>query len=253
MGSEAARRAAGLLLRAREEGTTLAADVVGFPLSGAAEAYAVQALVAAKVGAVGAWKVGAAAPEAEPIYAPIFADLVHASPARLDGAAFHERGIEAEIAYRLGRDLPVRGEPYTRAEVVEAVAAVLPAIEIVDSRLAGFEQQDAWWKLADNQVNGALVVGPALADWERIDPLTQPVRLMVDGEVVAAGEGGNTAGDPLRLLVWMANHVGGHCGGLRAGQIVTTGSLTGVRFVEPGAHVVAELAGLGTAEITFTA
>jgi 2-keto-4-pentenoate hydratase len=253
MSSEVVRRAADLLLRAREEVTTLPTDAVGFPLAGAADAYAVQALVAAEVGTVGAWKVGASSPEAAPIFAPIFADLVHESPARLEGAAFHRRGIEAEIAYRLGRDLPARSEPYTRAEVVEAIAAVLPAIEIVDSRLAGFEQQDPWWKLADNQVNGALVVGPALADWERIDPMTQPVRLMVDGEVVAAGEGGNTAGDPLRLLVWMANHVGAHCGGLRAGQIVTTGSLTGVRFVAPGAHVVAELAGLGIAEVIFAA
>jgi 2-keto-4-pentenoate hydratase len=251
MSSEAAVRAAGLLVRAREEGATLSADVAGFPLAGAAEAYAIQALVAAEVGAVRAWKVGATTPEAEPVFAPIFTGLVHASPARLPAATFHKRGIEAEIAYRLGRDLPARGEPYARDEVLDAVAAVLPAIEIVDSRLAGFEERDPWWKLADNQVNGALVVGPTLDDWRRIDPSTQPVRLMVDGAVVVEGRGGNTAGDPLRLLVWLANHVGGHCGGLKAGQIVTTGSLTGVRFVDPGVRIVAELAGLGAAEITF--
>ena len=106
MSSDTGRRAAGLLVRAREEGTTLPAKATGFPLAGAAEAYEVQALVAAKVGAVGAWKVGAPSPEAEPVFAPIFADLVHKSPARLPAAAFHRRGIEAEIAYRLGRDLP---------------------------------------------------------------------------------------------------------------------------------------------------
>jgi 2-keto-4-pentenoate hydratase len=51
----------------------------------------------------------------------------------------------------------------------------------------------------------------------------------------------------------MANSVAEHCGGIRAGQIIATGSLTGLRFVEPGAHVVAEFPGLGTVEVTFPA
>jgi 2-keto-4-pentenoate hydratase len=240
-------------MHAREEGTALPLDVVGLQLASPAEAYEVQALVAAKLGAVKAWKTGAPSPDAEPILAPIFADLVHVSPARLPAAAFHRLGIEAEIAYRLGRDLPKRHESYKRDEVVEAIAAILPAIEIVDSRLAACEALDPLWKLADNQINGGLVIGRAVENWRRVDPTTQPVALSVDGEVVRSGEGGNSAGDPLRLLVWMANNVAEHCGGIRAGQIITTGSLTGLRFVEPGAHVVAEFPGLGTVEVTFPA
>ncbi|HYZ25623.1 MAG TPA: fumarylacetoacetate hydrolase family protein [Geminicoccaceae bacterium] len=231
----------------------LPAEAVSFSLESLAEAYEVQALVAGKVGAVAAWKTGAPSPEAEPIMAPIFEGLVHGSPALLEAARFHRLGIEAEIAYRLGCDLPVRERPYTRDEIVAAVAAILPAIEVVDSRLAGGEDLDPLWKLADNQINGGLVVGRVIDDWRRIDPMTLPVVLTVDGEVAASGEGGNTAGDPLRLLVWMANNVGDHCDGLRAGQIVTTGSLTGLRFVEPGAHVAAEFAGLGRVEVTFQA
>ena len=51
----------------------------------------------------------------------------------------------------------------------------------------------------------------------------------------------------------MANNVGEDCGGLRAGQVITTGSLTGLRFVDPGARVVAEFSGLGTVEVAFEA
>lgn len=253
MSSERAARAARLLIDARDEGTALPAEAVSFPVESVAEAYEIQALVAANVGAVAAWKTGAPSPEAEPIMAPIFEGLVHGSPGRLEAAQFHRLGIEAESAYRLGRDLPARERPYTRDEIVASVDAILPAIEIVDSRLAVCEDLDPLWKLADNQINGGLVMGQPIEDWQRVDPMTQPIVLTLDGEVVASGEGGNAAGDPLRLLVWMANNVGDHCGGLRAGQIITTGSLTGLRFVRPGACVVAEFAGLGRAEVTFRA
>jgi 2-keto-4-pentenoate hydratase len=249
--SEPATRAASLLIRAREEGTTLPSDIVSFELASPADAYGVQALVAAKLGAVAAWKTGAPSPQAEPILAPIFADLVHVSAARLPAATFHRLGIEAEIAYRLGRDLPGRRESYTREEVVEAIAAILPAIEVVDSRLAEPEAAGAMWKLADHQSNGALVVGAQVDDWQAIDPSEQPVRLTIDGRVVAEGRGGNPAGDPLRLIAWMANHLADHCGGLRQGQIITTGSMTGLMWTRPGAKVVADFAGLGRVEVTF--
>jgi 2-keto-4-pentenoate hydratase len=120
----------------------LPAEAVSFSLEGLAEAYEVQALVAAKLGAVAAWKTGAPSPEAEPIIAPIFKDLVHGSPARLEAMRFRRLGIEAEIAYRLCRDLPAPAEPYTRADVIAAIGAILPAIEIVDSRLAACEDLD---------------------------------------------------------------------------------------------------------------
>jgi 2-keto-4-pentenoate hydratase len=79
------------------------------------------------------------------------------------------------------------------------------------------------------------------------------VRLEINGHVVAEGRGGNPAGDPFQLMVWMANSTGAHCGGLRRGQIVTTDSLTGLRFVSPGARVKATFDGLGSVAVTFEA
>ncbi len=108
-----AERAAALLLRAREQGIALDAAATGLRLKSRADAYRVQTLVAAQLGPVAGWKVGAPSPEAEPIIAPIFEDLLHVSPARLQASRFHRLGIEAEIAFRLGQDLAARARSYT--------------------------------------------------------------------------------------------------------------------------------------------
>lgn len=243
------QQAARALLAARESRTPLAAAPDRLGRLDMAEAYAVQQLVATALGPVGAWKVGGPSPDAEPVTAPIPAARVWQSPATPPAGSLRLFGIEAEIAYRFGRDLPARDETYTDEEVLAAVNAVLPTIEIVDTCLAEGLDADPAWKLADRQINGGLVVGAPVRIWRNVEPATQPIRLSVNGSRVHAGKGGNPAGDPARLLVWLANALGDHCGGLRAGQIVTTGSLSGIRFVDPGAEVVAEMAGLGSVEI----
>ncbi|MDX6749808.1 fumarylacetoacetate hydrolase family protein [Geminicoccaceae bacterium 1502E] len=244
-----ARKIADLLLEARWRRMPLApAEDLPAPAS-AADAYTIQRLVSGELGPVAAWKVGAASPEAEPGMAPIH--LVHASPASLPAAGYHRLGVEVEIAYRIGRDLPARDEPWTREEVAAAIDAVMPAIEVVDTRLAAPLDGEPFWKLADFQLNGGLVVGAPRADWRAVDPLTQPVRLVIDGVTVAEGRGGNPAGDLMRLVTWLAGSAGRVFGGLRRGQIVTTGSLTGLRWVEPGARIGALLDGLGEVSVEF--
>ncbi|MDX1542033.1 MAG: fumarylacetoacetate hydrolase family protein [Geminicoccaceae bacterium] len=245
------RQAVDLLLRARRTGALLPDEALCHVLGTVEDVYAVQDLVAAEVGTVGAWKVGAASPEAEPVAAPIFEADLFVSPARPEAGRFHRFGIETEIAYRFEHDLPPRAEPYRQDEVMAAASAVLPAIEIVDSRTLACEHLEPLWKLADNQINGGLVVGEPLVAASDHDPTTQPFRLEVAGTVVAEGRGGNAAGDPRRLLTWLANHLTGRTGGLRAGQIVTTGSLTGLRFVEAGQPVTADFEGLGRVELVF--
>ncbi len=244
-------RIARLFVEARRPGGALVVPEPEEALATVADAYAVQARVVRDLGPVGAWKVGAASPTAEPVRAPILAATIHASPAALPARGFNVIGIEAEIAYRLGADLPPRDRPYAPEEVAAAIEGMLPTIELVDTRLADHAAAPPLWKLADNQINGGLVTGALATDWRRFDPRSQPVRLEVDGHRVAEGRGGNTAGDPFRLLVWLADSCGAHCGGLRRGQIVTTGSLTGLRFVSPGAKVRAMLEGLGEVAVTL--
>ncbi|GJD48987.1 2-keto-4-pentenoate hydratase [Methylobacterium crusticola] len=236
--------AAAALLAARRTGARLAAlPEPGRPAT-EAEAYAVQDAVARQLGPVVAWKVGAPSATAAPARAPLHADTVFTT-GTLPAAMFHVIGAEAEIGYRLARDLPPGNGPYDREAVLAAVASMHPMIEIADTRFATFGTADPFSQRADQQNHGALVIGPALADWRGLDPVRLPVRLAVDGRVLHDTVGGNSAVDPVRLLVWLANEGARSLGGLKAGQVVTTGSCTGTDFVTAPARIEAEFPGLG--------
>ena len=138
------------------------------------------------------------------------------------------------------------------AEVRAALVSVRAAIEVCDTRFAAWARQDEWCRLADQACHGALVVGTGTADVAAVQPLAQGVDLWVNESVaVQHATWGNPAGDPLRLLVWLANEGAHSLGGLRAGQWVTTGSCTGTLLVAPGTRVVADFPGLGRAELVF--
>ena len=219
-----------------------------------AEAYAVQDAAVRERGEIAGWKVGAASPNALPARAALTRDSVFvaqaAQPVQLPSAGFAVMGVEAELVYELGADLPARDTPYSAAEVLAAVVSVRAAIEVCDTRFAAWAQQGEWSRLADQACHGALVVGAGTADVAAVHPLAQGVALSVNGAVaVQHAAWGNPAGDPLRLLVWLANEGARSLGGLRAGQWVTTGSCTGTIMVAPGTVVVADFPGLGSAEL----
>jgi 2-keto-4-pentenoate hydratase len=120
-----------------------------------------------------------------------------------------------------------------------------PAIEIVDTRFKTFGALDPLSHRADQGNHGALIVGPALSDWRSLDPVRQPVTLIINGKHVCDTIGGNSAVDPVRLLVWLANVGSRSLGGLHAGQFVTTGSCTGTIFVNSAAQVAIDFQRLG--------
>lgn len=212
-----------------------------------AEAYAVQSRVANLFDAkIGAWKVGGPL-SGQPMMAPIYQADICASPARL--AATHDVGIECEIAFLLGEDLPAREAVYDEAEVGRAIAAVLPLIETVWARIDDFMSAPVYWKLADNQANGGLVLGEPQSKWTPAMWQETAIRLMADGREVKFATGSNPGGDSLGLLTWLANHVGDRLGGLKAGQIVTTGSYTGMDMFVPGTEIQADFGPLGCIEI----
>jgi 2-keto-4-pentenoate hydratase len=237
--------AAQALLEARRTRRWLTALPEGARPATDADAYAIQDRVALALGEVGGWKVGAATPDSTPFRGPIQATGIFVNPTRVPAAMLHVIGVEAELAYRFGRDLPVRDRPYTREEVVAAIDALHPVIEILDTRFTALGSVDPLSHRADHQNSGALAIGPALTDWQAIDPLRQAVRLTINGALRQEGIGGNSAGDTIRMLVWLANEGARSQGGLRAGQIVTTGSCSETDFVEPGTRVEAAFPGIG--------
>ncbi|MDB5370463.1 MAG: Hydratase/decarboxylase [Roseomonas sp.] len=240
--------AAEALLKARRDRVWLESLPEGARPADIADVQAIQQRVAEARGPVGGWKVGAANPQATPGAAPLNAADLHLTPEPLAASRFNIIGVEAEIAYLLGRDLPPREAPYTREEVLDAVESLHPVIELVDTRFTRLGVSDPLSHAADQVNHGALVVGPALVDWRSIDPVNQPVRLMFDGKVVLEHVGGNSAGDPVRLLQWLADTGARAYGGLSAGMVITTGSCTGMLLIQPGTRVLAEFPGLGSVE-----
>jgi 2-keto-4-pentenoate hydratase len=217
-----------------------------------AAAYAVQDAMMRGLGLVGGWKVGAKGLSAEPACAPLPATGVFATGATLVGPRWRMRGIEVEVAVRLRRDLvPASGTP-DPAVFHEAFDAVLPVIEVVETRLADWHDSAALAQLADLQSHGALVVGaPAPLDPGELNLRTLEAYLAFDGQPVASTRGGNPALDIWRLLGWLARHCAQRGRPLRAGDVITTGSCTGMLFAPEGAHVQAQLAGIGLVEVRF--
>jgi 2-keto-4-pentenoate hydratase len=241
-------RAVAALLDARKTGKQVPPP---FELPNRDAVYAIQDGVAAATGAVSGWKVGARTPDAEPNPAPLLAGALVKSPANFDGKAMHMIGIEVEISFHIVRDIPARTTPVARDEALAAVGDAFVGMEVVDTRLAGFQKADPEWLLADNQMNHALVVGDTIKGWTQLDWPNLQVRLVIDGKPFVDQRGGLGAVDPVRPLAWMIDHAVRRRGGIRKGQAITTGSWTGLRYFPPGTKARGEFVRLGAVDASF--
>lgn len=206
------------------------------------------------------FKVGSTSAEAqkvlgttEPGASPVLVDYYYESPADIPIDPAHEPAIEGEFALRLGRDLPPRTEAYTRQEVSAAVDAVAGAIEVVGSRFAGgLGGKGRLLTTADFGANIALAVGPWTTAWTDFDLAEHTVAVALDGAVREEGKGARALGHPLNVLEWLANKQSETGRGLHAGEIISTGTCTGLLSVSPGDTVVADFGDLGRVDVRFT-
>lgn len=188
----------------------------------------------------------------EPFYARLFSPFVKDSPAEFSAGAFHQLGLESEFAFRLKRALKPRPNGYTREEVERAVSTMHPAIEIVDTRLDNWLTRGAPSVVADNGANGALIVGEAVKDWRKLDLAKTLVVLSINGKRVGGGKGVRVMGHPLISLTWLVNKLSATGITLERDQIVTTGTVTGLKFAQPGSTGIAKFSHIGEVKITFT-
>ena len=262
MTPETMDRAARMLLEARRDHRTLEALPADCRPQGLDDAYVVQDAFARQDGrAVVGWKIGATNVRVQkllkadgPFAGRIFEGCVHESPARLPARDFVTRGVEGEFAFRLRSDLLPTGAPFDRAAAARAVDRLYPAIEIVDPAYP----TDSWLGVgvdsivADNGAHGALVLGPPEEGWSGLDLAGHRASMRIDGELRAEGVGADVLGHPLDALAWLANDRAQRGDGLRAGQIVTTGTCTGYFTVGAGERAIADFATLGSVNLTFT-
>ena len=231
------------LMEARNGGGLVDQDfIVKHPLT-EQEALAVQKLVAKQTGAVGGWKIAGSSRPGAYSLGPIPAANIQKNPATFKKGQFLSRGMECEFAYRVGKDLT--RPPYDLETALNAIDAVMAAFEVADTRLAAPKAAPYPWALADNQASGGLVFGEPVADWRKVDPLKEGVVLKFDGKVIKEVPAHNTADLASRIML-LANTIGDHCGGIKAGQIILTGSMSGNITAPEGTLVTAEFSSLGS-------
>ena len=242
-------QAVNLLLDARRTHQTLTDLPPELQPTDITEVYFIQDRLAEAYGPIGGWKIGAPNPEATPVFAPMPSAWIAPSSSTLTTGRY--RGLEAEIAFLVGHDLPPRSTPYTRAEALAAMASCHPVIEVLESAFTDPTQASKLAALADLQMHGGFIFGAACPGWHTLDFNTEAVTLAVDGVVRVERTGSNTSGDLLKLLPWLANEGASRTGGLRAGQWITTGSWTGNTLATSDSVVVVDFTTAGRVDLRF--
>jgi 2-keto-4-pentenoate hydratase len=247
------------LWEARRTGGVVHLDNVEQPKS-SKEAYAIQQEIAELCGqGTRGFKVGSTSMEAqrllgtnEPGSALLLAPYVYESPAKILIEPAHTPAVEGEFAFKLGRDLPPRAAPYASHEIADVVVAVAGAIEVVGTRFSGgLAGKGRWLVTADCGANIAFVGGQWRYDLASLDLKKHPVKMTINGVLRGTGTGDRALGDPMNVLLWLANQQSAEGRGLKSGDIVSTGTCTGLDPVMRGDRVQADFGDLGSVEISF--
>lgn len=228
------------------------------------EGYAVQEaarpLIAARGrGAAVGWKIGSTSPPMQaalgipfPCAGTLYAGTVHRGHAALDRRDYSKPGLECEVAVRLGADLPAVAGGHTRASVLPAVAAVMTSIEIVEWRFVDFKRAGVPSLVADDFFSCGCVLGPERSPQMLAGEADIPGRFTIEGAVVTSGSARDILGHPLNSLAWLADHRAALGTPLRAGELVTLGSIVAALRLERPCLVEASFDGLGAASVAVT-
>lgn len=183
-----------------------------------------------------------------PDYGVLMDDMFYLESRPIPADRFLQPRVEPEIAFVLARAL--RGPGLTVADAVRAVDVVLPALEIIDSRIVDW-RISYFDTVADNASSGGLVLGSSVRRLPDLDVRGMGCVLRKNGHVVGTGAGGAVLGSPLNALVWLANTLGEHGVELHEGAVVLPGSITQAVPVESGDTITCVFAGLGALTARF--
>jgi len=163
------------------------------------------------------------------------------------------RVAEAEFVFRLGRDLEKREAEYRLNEVMDAVESLLLGIEVPDSRYEDFTVVGAPQLIADDACASWFILGgEAAGSWRSIDLARHKVDGYRNGELTSHGTGANVLGDPRLALTWIANELSRFGDGMKAGQIVTTGTCITPIPIAPGDQVRMDFGLFGSVRAHFS-
>lgn len=198
-------------------------------------AYRIQSAVAQYRGMTAGFKVGITSVEAQratgataPIVGRLASQDILRGRTRIALSEQHLRIAEAEVVFEIGEDLPCAGAPFSQDQVARIVSGAFAGIEICDSRFSDVDAMSLVDIVADNSNADLLLVGQRLTDANMQSLADLPVTLMRAGEVVVTGSTAKVLGHPLASLTWLANWLAARGEGLKQGQLVASGSCTGM-------------------------
>jgi 2-oxo-3-hexenedioate decarboxylase/2-keto-4-pentenoate hydratase len=189
-----------------------------------------------------------------PVAGGIFDTTVREGAGEFDFDSFLHVGVECEIAVKLGSAIAASGAPHSVGTVSGAVAALFPAIEIVDDRYADFEAREPDWRtwLADDFFGAGIVLGEPVTEWRELDLAAVHGSMQINDIEVGSGHGRDIInGHPLEALAWLANAEAARGRDLPAGWIIMLGSIVQTKWVARGDLVAVEIEGLGATSVRF--
>jgi 2-keto-4-pentenoate hydratase len=224
---------------------------------GRAEGYAIQAAMQ-RYGRLFGWKIAATSEAGQkhinvagPQAGRLFAERVIPDGGTAPMASNEMRVGEPEFAFRMGRSLPPRPTPYSVEEVLGAVDALHPAIELPDSRFADFVRAGEAQLIADNACAHLFVLGaPTTADWRAVDLVEERPVVTLRGRRFV-GHGKNVLGDPRVALTWLANELRQLGVTLKAGEVVTTGTCHPPLPIQSGDLFAADFGAFGNVSVAL--
>lgn len=250
---EQAREFALSLYEARRTGVPVPAFTDAQPDLGMEDGYAIQTHLVSRLLSDGeticGYKLGLTSEPMQkllgvdqPDFGPVFASTVYRDGAELPVGRFIAPRMEAEIGVILAEDLS--GPHCTPAQAAQAARGLVAALEIVDSRIAGWKIKLAD-TVADLASNGAIALSSRVVPLDDMDARLIGMVFSRNGEVVATGAGAAALGDPLAAVAWLANTLAPMGVTLPAGSVIMTGALHAMVPVEPGDVFRAEFDRLG--------
>ena len=245
------------LWNARVSNTRLASNFVGGPET-EEEAYEVQeAMIAASGLEVTGWKIVAtvealfeALGVSQPFLGPLFQRFTQNSGSEFQVLPGHS--IETEMTVRLQSDLIPRDQPYERDEIESAIAAIHPSFEIVGARIEGELAGAGFRLIADGGAHIGTVLGAEVPNWSGLDLANYPVNLSINGNTVHEGNTSVLLWDHIfDALTWCLRHPVLSQRGLRAGDLIMTGTCTGITPISPGDKAEANFGEMGEVNVRF--
>ena len=186
-----------------------------------------------------------------PCYGPIRKKRLFEHKATVRADRWTRLGVELEVIFVIGRDVPKPRKPYDRHSIAAYVGEVRAGFELIEDRGADYTRLSENGLIMDVGWNGGSLIAQHNKNWRNLDLGALNGTIYFDGKEVRAGHSGDVLGHPLNALAWLANKLGEHGKTLKKGMIVSSGSMVACQFVPPGSTAVGKIEGLGEVSLKY--